>query len=114
MPVHVPERGRPHARGGIRCAVLRASAVLHVLSVQALKIVPGAFFDIAQKQSDGTTLRSWFFAFGIVPVIIANDRAGASTPAKQRVSLVYFVGGCTLAEVSALRFLGQQEGSCAS
>lgn len=28
-----------------------------------------------------------------------------------RVILVYFIGGCTLAEISALRFLSQQEDS---
>ena len=40
-----------------------------------------------------------------------NDSGEAAAADRPRVVLVVFVGGCTFAEISALRFLSQQEDS---
>ena len=38
---------------------------------------------------------------------------GIPTPDQPQVVLVFFLGGCTFAEISALRFLaGRDEGTC--
>jgi hypothetical protein len=43
-------------------------------------------------------------------MLMALIDATTESGTKQRVSLVVFLGGCTFAELSALRLLGQQEG----
>ncbi|CAG8761276.1 23385_t:CDS:10, partial [Gigaspora margarita] len=59
---------------------------------EVLRMLPGKTFDEVQRQEEGT-IRSKRMAQGQHP----------------RVTLVFFLGGCTYTEISAIRFLAQQD-----
>ncbi|EXX62843.1 Vps33p [Rhizophagus irregularis DAOM 197198w] len=59
---------------------------------EALKMLPGKTFDEVQKLDDGA-IHSKKFAQGQQP----------------RVTLIFFLGGCTYTEISAIRFMAQQD-----
>ncbi|GBB83477.1 hypothetical protein RclHR1_01020018 [Rhizophagus clarus] len=59
---------------------------------EALKMLPGKTFDEVQKLDEGA--------------IISKKLAQGQQP---RVTLVFFLGGCTYTEISAIRFMAQQD-----
>eukprot|EP00051_Salpingoeca_urceolata_P013714 m.173465 g.173465 ORF g.173465 m.173465 type:complete len:275 (+) comp17870_c0_seq8:1353-2177(+) len=67
---------------------------------EAFRLLPGPQFDMQQPLPPGLRGKG-----------AADDVTGrAAGQQRQPVTLVFFVGGCTFAEISALRFLGQMEG----
>lgn len=44
--------------------------------------------------------------------ILILGKMPSSLPPSSKVVLVYFLGGCTYSEISALRFLGRLKGKC--
>jgi hypothetical protein len=61
-------------------------------SDEALKLVPGPHFEIEQPQPRGS-----------------NPSDGSDGRVRNKVVLVFFLGGCTFTEVSAIRFLAKMD-----
>jgi hypothetical protein len=66
---------------------------------EALRLLPGPFVQSTQD-----------LPAGVRPVSALPDSTGAAQMRK-RVVLVYFIGGVTFAEISALRFVSRAEDS---
>jgi hypothetical protein len=62
-------------------------------SEEALRLLPGPHFERRQELPSGVAAKS-------------------AEQGQRPATLVFFLGGCTFAEVSALRFLSQKEGGC--
>ncbi|XP_029193786.2 vacuolar protein sorting-associated protein 33A-like [Acropora millepora] len=65
---------------------------------EVLRLLPGPAIEEIQRLPPGLQKR-------------ASPGAGHSMDSPSKVTLIYFIGGCTHAEISALRFLSRQENS---
>ncbi|XP_015776402.1 PREDICTED: vacuolar protein sorting-associated protein 33A-like [Acropora digitifera] len=65
---------------------------------EVLRLLPGPAIEEIQRLPPGLQKR-------------ASPGAGHSIDSPSKVTLIYFIGGCTHAEISALRFLSRQENS---
>lgn len=71
-----------------------------------LDLLPGPSFEEVQKTASGGGDQQLLLP---VPPAANLNNSSAATSAGPNRTLVFFVGGCTFAEISALRFLSQQE-----
>jgi hypothetical protein len=62
----------------------------------ALRTVPGPQFELRQELPQGLKAKA--------------PSSGPEDQLRRPVTLVFFLGGCTFAEISALRFLSEHEG----
>lgn len=72
---------------------------------EPLKLVKGKTFDEIQKQEDKAVRakRRFLLLLGLTAPGILNG-------VENKVSIVFFLGGCTYTEIAALRFIAQNEG----
>ncbi|KAG0326938.1 hypothetical protein BGZ99_008702 [Dissophora globulifera] len=73
-----------------------------------LRMLPGRTFDEKQRVDDGQPMSTKSKLDRIMNNdVLKNEHRSNGQP---RISLVFFLGGCTFTEVSATRFLASQEG----
>lgn len=70
------------------------AVLAHIGFPQALKLIPGPQFEMQQELPSG---------------LKAKEAGGSQT--QRPVTLVFFIGGCTYAEISGIRFLSRHEGN---
>ena len=57
----------------------------------------------------GNTFVILNFILFLISASVSHSSTGSSGEGPPKVTLVYFLGGCTYSEIAALRFLAQQE-----
>jgi hypothetical protein len=117
----------PFARGGGGAAGAAAAAAAAPAAwgatggpvAEALALLPGPHFDVAQVHDPGTGAvveRAWGPAAAAAAAEVAaigaaaTDGSGSGSGSKETV-LVAFLGGCTATEISALRWLSSRPGA---